>query len=351
MKKRGFTLIELLAVIVILAIIALISVPIVINIINDTKTSSEKESVELYIDSVKKAMARKQLEKNNFNPATCEIKEDGNLLCDDVEVIVEMKGAKPIKGIIEFSNEKINEETTWLKMSNSNYYSYKNNKIKKLIEEEIKYLEIKLPEEYKEVEYIESTGSQYINTKLSANEYDNISVEIYGKYTASTKYSYIFSSGYYNSDEDSSFILMGQTNEMGIIMQYGKAATEKKVKDFDTDNHIWYLDLAAKQGKLDSTVVNLDGNIIKFNYNYYLFSEYTNGTACNKAKFRMNYCKIKNERNQFIRYYIPCYTNTTVLDVDGIERPKGTIGMYDLTEGKFYVNKGSGNFIKGSDIN
>ena len=145
---------------------ALISVPIVINIINDTKTSSEKESVELYIDSVKKAVARKQLEKNNFNPATCEIKEDGNLLCDDVEVIVEMKGAKPIKGIIEFSNEKINEETTWLKMSNSNYYSYKNNKIKKLIEEEIKYLEIKLPEEYKEVEYIESTGSQYINTNL-----------------------------------------------------------------------------------------------------------------------------------------------------------------------------------------
>ena len=112
----GFTLIELLAVIVILAIIALIAVPIVINIINDTKTSSEKESVELYIDSVKKAMARKQLEKNNFNPATCEIKEDGNLLCDDVEVIVEMKGAKPIKGIIELSNGKISEEKTWLKM-------------------------------------------------------------------------------------------------------------------------------------------------------------------------------------------------------------------------------------------
>ena len=34
-----------------------------------------------------------------------------------------------------------------------------------------------------------------------------------------------------------------------------------------------------------------------------------------------------------------------------MQRPKGTIGMYDLTEGKFYVNKGSGKFIKGSDVN
>ena len=45
LNNKGFTLIELLAVIVILAIIALIAVPIVIQIIDDTKTSSEKESV------------------------------------------------------------------------------------------------------------------------------------------------------------------------------------------------------------------------------------------------------------------------------------------------------------------
>ena len=46
--KRGFTLIELLSVIVILAIIALIAVPIVINIISDSKTESKKRSVQLY---------------------------------------------------------------------------------------------------------------------------------------------------------------------------------------------------------------------------------------------------------------------------------------------------------------
>ena len=47
-KKKGFTLVELLAVIVILAIISLIAVPIVLDIINNSKENSKKESIELY---------------------------------------------------------------------------------------------------------------------------------------------------------------------------------------------------------------------------------------------------------------------------------------------------------------
>ena len=44
--KKGFTLIELLAVIVILAIIALIATPIVLDIIDDVKTSAKERSIE-----------------------------------------------------------------------------------------------------------------------------------------------------------------------------------------------------------------------------------------------------------------------------------------------------------------
>ena len=55
--KKGFTLIELLAVIVILAIISLIAVPIVVNIINDAKTSSKEQSIEMYGSAVEKAVS------------------------------------------------------------------------------------------------------------------------------------------------------------------------------------------------------------------------------------------------------------------------------------------------------
>ena len=105
--KKGFTLIELLAVIVILAIIALIAVPIVINIISDSKKSSEKESIKLYLDTAQKAVARKQMKTPTFNPSSCDVLESGNLNCGEVEIKIEMKGDIPTYGKIYFSKNKI----------------------------------------------------------------------------------------------------------------------------------------------------------------------------------------------------------------------------------------------------
>ena len=55
--RKGFTLIELLAVIVILAIIALIAVPIVLHIIEDSKKSSQEESIKMYGKAIEDAVA------------------------------------------------------------------------------------------------------------------------------------------------------------------------------------------------------------------------------------------------------------------------------------------------------
>ena len=57
MRKNAFTLIELLAVIVILAIIALIAVPIVLSIIEDSKKSSQEESIKMYGKAIEDAVA------------------------------------------------------------------------------------------------------------------------------------------------------------------------------------------------------------------------------------------------------------------------------------------------------
>ena len=45
MKKKGFTLIELLAVIVILSVIAIITIPMILNVIEDSRKSAYKDSV------------------------------------------------------------------------------------------------------------------------------------------------------------------------------------------------------------------------------------------------------------------------------------------------------------------
>lgn|SRR5574344_2073843 len=53
--KKGYTLVELLTVIIILSVLALITVPVVTNIINDSKLSSAERSLEGYVKAIENA--------------------------------------------------------------------------------------------------------------------------------------------------------------------------------------------------------------------------------------------------------------------------------------------------------
>ena len=137
MRKRGFTLIELLAVIVILAIIALIAVPVFLGIINNTKKSSDKEGVNLYTDTVEKAIQKKQMSDPNFMPDKCDIKRDGNLECFSGTtslgtVKVSMKGTKPTSGTIYITEDDITYENIVL-----NGKTYYENKIATLVNDAV----------------------------------------------------------------------------------------------------------------------------------------------------------------------------------------------------------------------
>ena len=48
---------------------------------------------------------------------------------------------------------------------------------------------------------------------------------------------------------------------------------------------------------------------------------------------------IYNNSNSVVRDFIPCYSTTTVTNVDGNQCPAKTKGLYDLVTGKFYTNK------------
>ena len=109
--KKGFTLIELLAVIVILAIIALIATPIVLDIIKDSTQSANLRSAEMYLDAVEQAISIEKMNNIKFNPNTCEVIEEGNLLCDNKDRIdIKVTGGVPKKGsIITFEKGKIKD--------------------------------------------------------------------------------------------------------------------------------------------------------------------------------------------------------------------------------------------------
>lgn len=52
MNKKGFTLIELLAVIIILAIVALIATPIVLDVVDDARTSAARSEAAMIVKGI-----------------------------------------------------------------------------------------------------------------------------------------------------------------------------------------------------------------------------------------------------------------------------------------------------------
>ena len=101
-NKKGFTLVELLAVIVILAIIALIATPIILNVIDNAKEGSAKNSAYGYIDAVEKANAQQILKVSNISvlSGTYTIGENGATVIESKEgegTTVELRLGKNIQ--------------------------------------------------------------------------------------------------------------------------------------------------------------------------------------------------------------------------------------------------------------
>ena len=113
MKKNAFTLIELLAVIVILAIIALIATPIVLNIIKDSKESSQLQSANFYLAALENAEATSTINNKKLLNGNYNILEDGNICIEykDNECInklnVQVSGETPVSGTIALKKGKM----------------------------------------------------------------------------------------------------------------------------------------------------------------------------------------------------------------------------------------------------
>ena len=60
--KKGFTIIELLAVIILIAIITMIAVPIIFNVINDSKETSYNKKAKLFIKNIENNLTQNQID-------------------------------------------------------------------------------------------------------------------------------------------------------------------------------------------------------------------------------------------------------------------------------------------------
>ncbi len=197
-----------------------------------------------------------------------------------------------------------------------------------------------LPKEYTQVDYIESSGTQYIDTGILPSE--NIGFEIdftphndmnrttaktiFGSRTTWKSNGYQLTT-YTEGSLNGGHFLFG-TNDTASLIRHS-AYMQKDVRC-----QISFLNGIFKSANGNET--NIQGTFSNVNKNIYLFGciERTNPFELSTTTlYRLKFYDIGN----LIRDFIPCYRNSD-----------NEVGLYDLVNDVFYTNQGTGNFIAGS---
>ena len=330
--KKGISLIVLIITIIVVIILAAVVILALSknNPIESAKEARFKEDVRTFQDELALYISKQYANAGGH--------WDGNISAKTYNEIINYipSFTKKYDGKFVINNNNL-EYTNKLDEKEKEYTQSLN------VKEKIKLL----PDEYQQVEYIDSSGTQYIDTGLLAQDYSDINCEIKGNYIKIEPTKTIFGAGNNNT-----WYLIGilfGVRDFGA--QKGTAGTEVKFCSADLNEHIFTLDLKNGVAYLDNYLqINLANNGNKISKNYILFSN-MNGNEWTKAasSFSMKYCKIIKDE-VLIRNFVPCYSTTTVEDVNGKSCPKGTKGLYDTVKGKFYTNQGTGEFIAGPDV-
>jgi len=181
---------------------------------------------------------------------------------------------------------------------------------------------------YTPVDYIESSGTQFINTKVIN---DNIKMIIDFALTA--------------TPSSESYGIIGSCNSVGCCLfgldsgnfkfAYGNSFSASQALPADTNRHTAYLNDNG-ECKVDTNVL-VDSTTIATSLNSewwcYLFTS-LGGTA-KHISMKFYSCKIYDSQNNLIRDFIP------VIDENNVAC------LFDLVENKLYYNDGTGTFSYG----
>lgn len=185
-----------------------------------------------------------------------------------------------------------------------------------------------LPEGYTQVEYLESSGTQYIDTGVSANGTE-LTVECDG--TALGDGYTLFGSNVNTST--SGFEVLPAPDRGYVRFNYHDADIDVSEVPYDgmfrIDRNKCYIN--------DSLVYTFAP--VSFNVsNIWLFGRNNNGVLDNSGTATIRSCRVWVS-DVLMRHLIPVKRNSD-----------GVLGMYDLVNGVFYTNAGTGTFIAGEEI-
>lgn len=190
---------------------------------------------------------------------------------------------------------------------------------------------------YQKVEYIENDAYNWLDTGFSPDQNTRVEFKASFSSTQTDNSSPIIGARVGNANRNRFFPLAYSTNVNGRVT-LGEAEQQF---NFSSDLVCeGYLDAQTQKAKINNNVFDmlLAGFTKEENNNIYFFNTSGYGGQNFYAKGKIYYTKFY-DNGTLVRDFIPVY-----------RKQDGTIGLYDLVEGKFYVNQGSGTFLKGADV-
>lgn len=188
---------------------------------------------------------------------------------------------------------------------------------------------VKFPNGYKQLEYIQSSGTHYIDTGFKPNNNTRVVMDseflekpsgntaLFGARTSANNknYALLFISSYFRSDYNTSY-----------TQTWSISAKNRRIYDKN-----------KQTTRIDGDNQSYSNANFQTDYNLALFAINAAGTVQRLASMRLFSCKVY-DNDTLIRDFIPCKNDA------------GAIGLYDLVNSKFYTNAGTGVFIAGPEV-
>ena len=178
-----------------------------------------------------------------------------------------------------------------------------------------------------EVEYLESTGTQWIDTGINADSALFYEIKVQATTTSTQRMGALT----INPSVKRHHFSIPESSTKLVSFGYGTNAPVNNVT-YNTNPHTF--SLRNKTAKVDGSIVTTFNNTFDCGINFYLFAR--NGSTILPASARVYWCKLYN-LDSLIRDYIPVRIGTTGY-------------MYDKISGTLFGNDGTGVFILGNDV-
>lgn len=189
------------------------------------------------------------------------------------------------------------------------------------------------------IEYIESSGTQYLDTGFKPNNNTGVVIDFEptSASTQNTAYSFF---GTRSAKEDGEYFAFFKASSTNFNLYWEFAELYSNIwnvankTDFTTRRTVVVNGASATVGGVTKTY---PARTFQTKLNMYLFADNEKGAAGYPAYMKLYSCQIY-DNSTLIRDYVP------IKDADGV------CGLWDCVEGKFYENQGSGTFIAGPVI-